>query len=102
MAKYIGDMCVRSGSYKDQNGNDKGRYEKVGTMFENEQGQISMLMTMVPLCNFGKEGGVWLSFFPDKGKQQQQPQQQQHQQPQQQQPQQQPQQQQQQRAWGQK
>ena len=93
MAKYIGDMCVRSGSYKTLDGNDKGRYEKVGTMFENEQGQISMLMTMVPLCNFGKEGGVWLSFFPDKGKQQQ---------PQQQQPQQQPQQQQQQRAWGQK
>lgn len=69
MSKYLGDICVKSGSYTDQDGKEKGRYEKVGTMFENEEsGNVSILLTMVPLCNFGKDGGVWLSFFPAKPK----------------------------------
>jgi len=81
-SKYIGDMCVRTGTYEDANGQKKGRYEKLGPMFEDDQGRISFLLTMVPLTNFGDNGGVWCSFFPkrDQNQQAQPPQQQQRQQ----------------------
>lgn len=73
MAKAICDVCVKSGSYQDRDGNTKSRFEKVGTIFEAENGNKSLLLTMVPLCNFGERGGVWLSIFPiDGGPQQQQ------------------------------
>lgn len=63
MANYIGDMCVKTGTYE-KDGQQKGRYEKVGKAFRDDQGKISFLFFAFPLCNFGQEGGVWISFFP--------------------------------------
>lgn len=97
MGQFLGDVCVKTGVYQDAGGKEKGRYMKVGAAFTDDQGRVSILLQAVPLVNFGKDGGVWLSVFTDQSQDQQpQPQQQQPQQQQRPAQQQQPQQ----RGWG--
>lgn len=75
MGQFLGDVCVKTGVYQDADGKEKGRYMKVGAAFTDDQGRVSILLQAVPLVNFGKDGGVWLSVFTED--QQPQPQQQQ-------------------------
>jgi hypothetical protein len=62
----MGDICVKTGVYTDSQGNEKGRYEKMGAWFQDDQGRISVLITMIPLMpplESGK-GGFFASLFP--------------------------------------
>lgn len=70
MAKPMFDAMVKNGSYKDRDGNDKARWLKIGTVFENDKG-LSMILDCVPV---GVVAPVWVSFFPvkEKGQQSQQ------------------------------
>lgn len=59
-AEYMGDVCTITGKYKDQQGNEKNRYLKVGAWFDNE-GRISVKLEAIPLPD--EKGSVWLSLF---------------------------------------
>jgi len=37
MSKKVADLCVKTGSYE-KNGKTKGRYENIGSKFENDDG----------------------------------------------------------------
>jgi hypothetical protein len=82
---YMGDICVVTGKYTDNQGQSKNRYEKIGAWFQDGEGRISIKVTMIPLIPPSKEGdsGFFASLFhqQDNGKKaapapQQQPQQQ--------------------------
>lgn len=61
MATPIFDAMYKASSYVDKDGNTKGRYTKVGTVFQNDEGQMSMILDAVPV---GAQAPVWVSFFP--------------------------------------
>jgi hypothetical protein len=91
----MGDICVSSGSYTDKQGQQKNRWEKIGAWFQDDQGRISINVSMIPLIPPKKDGGIgfWANLFTQQNNgqgQQQQPQGQPAPQPQQQQPQGQP------------
>jgi len=80
---YMGDICVTMGSYTNQQGEKKNRYEKIGAWFQDEQGRISGNINMIPLIPPKKDDGTgfWFSLFTDQknkgqGQHQQAPQQQ--------------------------
>ena len=75
---YMGDVCVVTGTYQDQQGQEKARFAKIGSWFENEQGQLSVKLEALPLPD--PKGEVWLKLFAKKDDQQQAPAQQQQQQ----------------------
>ncbi len=62
---YSGDICVSTGSYTDKQGNNKNRYEKIGAWFTDDQGRISINISMIPLIPPKKDGGIgfWASLF---------------------------------------
>lgn len=64
MSKPVFDAMVKTGSYKDRDGNDKNRWLKIGSVFEGEKG-LSMLLDCVPV---GVQAPVWVSFFEIKPK----------------------------------
>lgn len=66
MAKKKYDAVATVGSYKDNNGNEKKRYVNVGTVFENDKGQLSFKLDAVPV---GPEFSGWISFFDPKPRQ---------------------------------
>lgn len=83
--KVTHDLAVKTGTYTDSEGNEKGRYENVGKVFEDDNGGrfITMKRTFnpagVPVAP-GKDS-IILSIFPAKERgsaqgQQQRPQQQ--------------------------
>lgn len=39
MTRKIGDLAIPAGSYRDKNGNEKTRWENVGSMFETDNGK---------------------------------------------------------------
>ena len=39
MTRKIGDLAIPAGSYRDKNGNEKTRWENVGSMFETDNGR---------------------------------------------------------------
>lgn len=61
MAKPVFDAMYKSGTYVDRDGNEKGRYQKVGAIFQHEDGRMSMLLESIPV---GAQAPVWVSFFP--------------------------------------
>lgn len=61
MATPVFDAMYKSGSYVDNEGNTKGRYLKVGTVFQDDEGRMSMILDSVPV---GAQAPVWVSFFP--------------------------------------
>lgn len=71
----MGDVCVVTGTYQDQQGQEKARFAKIGSWFENEQGQLSVKLEALPLPD--PKGEVWLKLFAKKDDQQQAPAQQQ-------------------------
>jgi hypothetical protein len=68
MSKLLFDAMVKTGTYKDRNGQEKGRWLKIGSVFEGEKG-MSMILDCVPV---GIPAPVWVKFFQPKEKQQQQ------------------------------
>jgi hypothetical protein len=63
MAKKIYDAVATVGTYKDRNGEEKKRYVNVGSVFENDKGQLSLKLDSVPV---GTEWSGWVSFFEPK------------------------------------
>ena len=45
---YMGDVCTGR-KYKDQQGQDKTKYTKIGAWFENDQGQLSIKLDALPM-----------------------------------------------------
>ena len=73
---YSGDICVKTGSYTDAQGQSKNRYEKIGAWFTDDQGRISINISMIPLMPPDPNGkpGFYASLFHKQGQgQQQQP-----------------------------
>lgn len=72
------DVCVSTGEYQ-QNGETKKRWLKVGIAFEDDQGDPVVKLEANPMPKIDKDGFpcVWLKFFRDTGRRQNQPQQQQ-------------------------
>lgn len=77
MSTYMGDICVSTGKYTDQQGQQKNRYEKIGAWFQDDQGRVSIKVTMIPLLPPDPNGnsGFFASLFAkqDGGRQQQPP-----------------------------
>jgi len=63
MAKKIYDAVATIGEYKDRNGETKKRYVNVGSVFENDKGQLSLKLDAVPV---GQDWSGWISFFEPK------------------------------------
>ena len=57
------DAVATIGEYKDRNGETKKRYVNVGTVFENDKGQLSLKLDAVPCA---QEWTGWISFFEPK------------------------------------
>lgn len=63
--RKVYDAVATVGTYKDrQTGEEKKRRVNVGAVFENDQGQLSMRLEMVPV---GKEWSGWISFYEPRG-----------------------------------
>lgn len=43
-AKKIRDLAVKTGEYQDRNGQAKGRYENVGSLFKSDDGSIFLML----------------------------------------------------------
>lgn len=63
MATKKYEAVATIGEYKDKNGETKKRYINVGTVFENDKGQLSLKLDAVPV---GQEWSGWISFFDPK------------------------------------
>lgn len=61
------DAVATIGEYKDRNGETKKRYVNVGTVFENDKGQLSLKLDAVPCA---QEWTGWISFFEPKDRDQ--------------------------------
>ena len=55
------------GTYTASNGAEKKRYITVGTVFENDDGRLSLKLDAVPV---GQEWSGWISFFEPKEREQ--------------------------------
>jgi len=51
------------GEYTDREGNKKKRYMNVGTVFQNDEGQLSMKLDAIPIS---KEWSGFINFYPPK------------------------------------
>jgi len=70
---YYGDAVVSTGEYKDQQGQVKKRWSKIGAMFrDSENGNISIKLDVLPMP---KADGCWVKIFKKEGQQPQQSQQ---------------------------
>lgn len=59
------DVCARTGTYQDSEGNEKTRWKNVGVKIVTDKGEFVKL-DCYPLPNI--EGEVWLTLFPKKEK----------------------------------
>lgn len=44
MTKKTHDLAVKTGSYTDRDGNEKGRWENIGALMENDDGQPFIML----------------------------------------------------------
>lgn len=51
------DLCVKTGSYTDRDGNEKGRWENVGALMEGENGPFLMLKATFNPAGIEREPG---------------------------------------------
>ena len=68
MAHKKYDAVATIGEYTDRNGEKKKRYQNVGSVFENEDGRLSLKLDAIPL---GPEWSGWISFFEPKARENQ-------------------------------
>ena len=74
MNTFTHDVVVSTGTYTDQQGQEKKRWMKIGAVFtDQETGNMSIKLDALPMP---KESGTWLKLFRKDNQQQQQPQQQ--------------------------
>ena len=69
MANYTHDAVVTTGEYTNQSGETKKRYQKIGVVFTNDKGQMSLKLDALP-C-----GPNWSGFISLYEKSDEQPQQ---------------------------
>lgn len=69
-ARKVYDVAVRTGSYKDREGNDKSRFENIGSVMKGDDGNFFMLMKRtfnpagVPTKNPGDDNILVSMFTP--------------------------------------
>jgi hypothetical protein len=63
MAKKAYDAVATVGEYTDREGNKKKRYMNVGTVFQNDEGQLSMKLDAIPIS---KDWSGFINFYPPK------------------------------------
>lgn len=69
MTKKLYDLAVKTGSYTDSQGNDKGRYENIGAMLEGDKGPFLMLKrTFNPAGVNSDRESILVSMFEPKGR----------------------------------
>lgn len=57
------DALATVGEYTDRNGETKKRYQRVGGVFENDKGQLSLRIEALPIS---KDWNGWVSFYEPK------------------------------------
>ena len=60
MSKLIYEVKVRSGMYTDKDGNEKGRYERIGSVIETKNGPM-LKIDAVPVMEGGWSGWAYLN-----------------------------------------
>lgn len=65
MATKKYDAVATIGKYTDRQGNEKKRYINIGTVFENDEGHLSLKLDSVPVS---PEWSGWVSFFEPKAR----------------------------------
>jgi hypothetical protein len=63
MSKKKYEVVATVGKYTTKSGEEKKRYLNIGTVFENDKGQLSMKLDSIPV---GPEWSGWVSFFEPK------------------------------------
>lgn len=61
-SKKIYDAVATAGEYK-KDGETKRRYINVGSVFQNDEGQLSLKLDTIPV---GQEWNGWISFYAPK------------------------------------
>ena len=68
------DLAVKTGSYTDRDGNEKGRYENIGAMMEGDKGPFLMLKrTFNPAGVNTDRDSILVSMFEPKERERQEP-----------------------------
>ena len=74
MARKVYDLCVKTGSYRDKTGQEKGRYQTVGAVMEGDDGrQFAMLEAWFNPGGIERQpgrGSIILSMFEPKSRDQ--------------------------------
>ncbi len=55
------DLCIKTGEYTDRNGETKGRWLTIGTVFKHDDGGSSIKLDCVPIGV--PDWGGWVSVF---------------------------------------
>lgn len=64
--KPIKRAVIKTGEYQ-QNGQTKGKYLRVGTLFKRDDGSVTLALECVPV---GVTGTAWINFYDIEQKQQ--------------------------------
>lgn len=59
--KAIRKLVASNGEYKDASGDTKKRWQRVGTMFKGDDGEVSIKLDCIPV---GNEWSGWVKAFP--------------------------------------
>ena len=60
MAKTLYEVRVKTGTYTDQSGAEKGRYERIGSVIETKSGPM-LKLDSIPIVENGWSGWAYLS-----------------------------------------
>ena len=66
MTKKTHDLAIKTGTYTNREGEEKGRYLNIGSILAHEDGGISVKLNCIPVGLTDWEG--WVSAFPVKKK----------------------------------
>jgi hypothetical protein len=64
--KRLYDLAVKTGSYQDNQGNNKNRYQNIGTVMEGDNGKFILLDPLINLAAVPREAGkdrIMVSMF---------------------------------------
>lgn len=66
---HVYDLAVKTGEYQDNQGNTKGRYENVGKVLRNDNGQFMLLKKTFNPAGVDSNGDmIIVSMFEPKGR----------------------------------
>jgi len=67
-ATILYDLAVKTGEYQDRDGNTKGRYENIGKVMRNDNGQFMLLKRTFNPAGVPSDGDMLMvSMFEPKG-----------------------------------